>query len=78
MTAKDIANFLPRGMRREDAAFYVGVSPASSMKWSRTGACHSPRESASERSGTGDSLTPVLRTCRIGMTAAIGTKLFLG
>ena len=43
MNAKDIANFLPRGMHREDAAFYVGVSPATFDELVKSGRMPPPK-----------------------------------
>ena len=46
MSAKalgDIASFLPRGLRREDAAFYIGVSPATFDEMVKDGRMPQPK-----------------------------------
>jgi hypothetical protein len=40
---KDIANFLPRGMHRLDAAFHIGVSPATFDEMVKDGRMPQPK-----------------------------------
>jgi len=60
-TSVDTAGFLPRGLRREDAAFYVGVSPATFDEMVKDGRMPQPKKVGKRTVNRRSNLTPYRR-----------------